>query len=68
MTHDLELAAIVHALKMWRHYLLGRKCILMTDHGGLKYLLDQPKINARQARWLALISEFDFEIKYIKHK
>jgi hypothetical protein len=68
VTHDLELAAIVHALKMWRHYLLGRKFVLMTDHCGLRYLFDQPKLNARQARWMALLSEFDFEIKHIKGK
>jgi hypothetical protein len=68
MTHYLELASIVHALKMWRHYLLGRKFVLMTDHCGLQYLFDQPKLNARQARWMALISEFDFEIKHIKGK
>jgi hypothetical protein len=42
VTHDLELAAIVHALKMWRHYLLGRRFVLMTDHSGMKYLFDQP--------------------------
>jgi hypothetical protein len=68
VTHDLELAAIVHALKMWRHYLLGRKFVLMTDHCGLWHLFDQPKLNARQARWMALLSEFDFEIKHIKGK
>jgi hypothetical protein len=68
VTHDLELAAIVHALKMWRHYLLGRKFVLMTDHCGLRHLFDQPKLNARQARWMALLSEFDFEIKHIKGK
>jgi hypothetical protein len=68
VTHDLELAAIVHALKMWRHYLLGRKFVLMTDHCGLRYLFDQPKLNARQARWMALLNEFDFEIKHIKGK
>ena len=50
VTHDLELVVIVHALKMWRHYLFGRKFILMSDHRGLRYLLDQPKLNARQAR------------------
>ena len=60
VTHDLELAAIVHALKMWRHYLLGRKFLLMTDHCGLQYLFDQLKLNARQATWMALLSEFDF--------
>jgi hypothetical protein len=68
VTHDLEMAAIVHALKMWRHYLLGRKFVLMTDHCGLRYLFDQPKLNARQARWMALLSEFDFEIKHVKGK
>jgi hypothetical protein len=68
VTQDLELAAIVHALKMWRHYLLGRKFVLMTDHRGLRYLFDQPKLNARQARWMGLLSEFDFEIKHIKGK
>ena len=68
VTHDLELAAIVHALKMWRHYLLGRKFVLMTDHCGLRYLFDQPKLNAKQARWMALLSKFDFEIKHIKGK
>lgn len=64
-THDLELAAIVHVLKMWKHYLIGRKFELRTDHHGLKYLFDQ---NARQARWLELISEFDFDIVYVKGK
>jgi hypothetical protein len=68
VTHELELATIVHALKMWRHYLLGRKFVLMTDHCGLRYLFDQPKFNARKARWMALLREFDFEIKHIKGK
>jgi hypothetical protein len=68
VTCDLELAAIVHALKMWRHYLLGIIFVLMTDHSGLRYLFDQLKLNARQVRWMALLSEFDFEIKHIKGK
>ena len=55
-THDLELAAIVHALKMWRHYLMGRKIELRTDHCGLNYLFDQPTLNAMQARWLDFLS------------
>jgi hypothetical protein len=67
-THGVELVAIVHALKMWRNYLLGRRFVLMTDHSGLKYLFDQPKLNVRQSRWMALLSEFDFEIKHIKGK
>jgi hypothetical protein len=68
VTHDVEFAAIVHALKMWRHSLLGRIFVLMTYHSGLRYLFDQPKLNVRQARWMALLSEFDFEIKHIKGK
>ena len=67
-THDLELAAIVHALKMWRHYLMGRRFELKTDHYGLKYLFDQPTLNARKARWMEFLCEFDFEIKHIKGK
>ena len=50
-TYDLELAIVIHALKMWCHHLIGRKFILMTDNKGLKYLLDQPNLNVRQARW-----------------
>jgi hypothetical protein len=68
VTLDLELVFIVHALKMWRHYLLERRFVLMTDHSGRIYLFDQPKLNVRQARWMDLLSEFDFEIKHIKGK
>jgi hypothetical protein len=46
-THDLELAAIVHALRMWRHYLMGKKFELRTDHIAQKYLFEQPTLNAR---------------------
>jgi hypothetical protein len=53
---------------MWRHYLLGRIFVLMTDHSGLRYLFDQPKLNVRQARWMSLLSEFDCKIKHIKGK
>ena len=52
-THDLELVAIIHALKMWRHYLIGRKLLLMSENISLKYLFDQHNLNARQARWLS---------------
>ena len=68
MTHDLKLVAIIHALKMWRHYLIGRKFILMSDHSGFRYLFDQPNMNFRKDRWLATLNEFDFEIRYIKEK
>ena len=50
LMHDLELGPIIHALKMWRHYPLGRWFMLMSDHVGLRYLFDQLNLNARQAR------------------
>jgi hypothetical protein len=68
VTHDLELAAVIHDLKMWRHYIMGRKFLLLTDNSGVKYLFIQPDLNARKARWLALLSEFDFEVRHIKGK
>jgi len=64
----LELDAIIHALKMWRHYLLGRKFTLMNNHRGLKYLFEQPNLDARKSRWLSMLNKIDFEIKYIKGK
>jgi hypothetical protein len=63
-THDLELAAVVHALKIWRHYLLGNTCHLYTDHKSLKYIFTQSERNMRQRRWLELIKDYDFEIHY----
>jgi hypothetical protein len=63
-THDLELAAIVHALKVWRHYLMGNKCELYTDHKSLKYFFTQTELNMRQRRWLELIKDYDVEINY----
>ena len=67
-TDDLELVAIVHALKMWRHYLMGKRFELRTDHCGLKYLFDQPTLNARKVRWMDFLCQFDFKIKNIKGK
>jgi len=52
-THDVEFKMIIHALKMWRHYLFGKRFVLMIDHIGLRYLFDQPNLNSRKARWLA---------------
>ncbi|WVZ63602.1 hypothetical protein U9M48_013221 [Paspalum notatum var. saurae] len=63
-THDLELAAVVHALKIWRHYLLGNTSHIYTDHKSLKYILTQPELNMRQRRWLELIKDYDLEIHY----
>ena len=66
--YDLELAAVIHALKMWRHYLLGKKFTLMTDHISLNYFFSQTDLNTRQARWLTFLSEFDMDIKHIRGK
>ena len=63
-THDLELAAAVHALKIWRHYLIGNKCDIYTDHKSLKYFFTQEDLNMRQCRWLELIKDYDLEIHY----
>lgn len=68
VTHDLELETIIHALNMWRHYLLGRRFALMSDHNGLRYPFDQPNLNAMKYRWLGNLNEFDFETRYIKGK
>jgi hypothetical protein len=67
-THDLELAAIVHALRKWRHYLMGKRFELRIDQNGLKYLFDQPNLNARQIRWLEFLREYNFDINHIKGK
>jgi hypothetical protein len=61
-THDLELATIVHALKIWRHYLLGNICHLYTDHKSLKYIFTQSELN--ETKWLELIKDYDLEIHY----
>ena len=67
-THHLELTAIVHALRKWRHYLMGRRFELRTGHNELKYLFDQPTLNARHSRWMEFLCEYEFEIKHIKGK
>ncbi|GJW08269.1 putative reverse transcriptase domain-containing protein [Tanacetum coccineum] len=63
-THDLELGAVVFALKMWRHYLYGTKCVVFIDHKSLQHILDQKELNMRQCRWLELLSDYDCEIRY----
>ncbi|EOY17005.1 CCHC-type integrase [Theobroma cacao] len=63
-THDLELAAVVFALKIWRHYLYGERCRIFSDHKSLKYLLTQKELNLRQRRWLELIKDYDLVIDY----
>ena len=67
-THDLELAAVVFALKNWRHFLYGAKCELYTDHKSLKYFFTQKELNMRQRRWLELIKDYDLTINYTPRK
>jgi hypothetical protein len=79
-THDLELAVVVHALKIWRHYLLGNKVHIFTDHKSLRYIFTQPELNLRQRRWIELIKDYNLEVHchpgkanmvvvgYFKHK
>jgi hypothetical protein len=66
--HQLDLVSIVHALKMWRHYLMGKRFELRTDHIGLKYIFEQPTLNDKKTRWLEFLSEYDLDIKHIKGK
>jgi hypothetical protein len=63
-THDLELAIVVHALRIWRHYLMGNRCNIFTDHKSLKYIFTQSELNMRQRRWLELIKDYDLEVHY----
>ncbi|TYK22591.1 ty3-gypsy retrotransposon protein [Cucumis melo var. makuwa] len=64
LTHDLELAAVVFALKIWRHYLYGEKIQIFTDHKSLKYFFTEKELNMRQRRWLELVKDYDCEILY----
>jgi hypothetical protein len=63
-THDLELALVVHALKIWRHYIIGKRCEVYSDHKSLKYIFTQPDLNLRQRRWLELIKDYHLGINY----
>jgi hypothetical protein len=64
LTHDLELAAVVHAPKIWRHYLWGNTCYIYIDHKSLKYIFSQANLNMHQRRWLELIKDYDLEVHY----
>ncbi|GJU19154.1 putative reverse transcriptase domain-containing protein [Tanacetum coccineum] len=64
MTHNLELGAVVFALKIWRHYLYRTKCTVFTDHKSLQHIIDQKELNMRQHRWLELLSDYDCDIRY----
>ncbi|GKB45950.1 putative reverse transcriptase domain-containing protein, partial [Tanacetum coccineum] len=63
-THDLELGAVVFALKIWRHYLYGTKSVIYTDHKSLQHIFSQKELNMRQRRWRELFSDYDCEIRY----
>jgi hypothetical protein len=63
-THNLELAAVVHALKIWRHYLMGNRCNNFTNRKSLKYIFTQSELNMRQRLWLELIKDYDLEVHY----
>ena len=63
-THDLELAAIVFALTIWRHYVYGGKFDVFSDHKSLKYLFDQKELNMGQRRWMEFLKDYDFELQY----
>lgn len=64
LTHDLELAAVVFALKLWRHYLYGEKIQIYTDYKSLHYFFTQKELNMRQCRWLELVKNYDVKILY----
>nr|GEV68261.1 putative reverse transcriptase domain-containing protein [Tanacetum cinerariifolium] len=63
-TYDLELGVVVFALRLWRHYLNGTKCVVYMDHQSLQYILDKKELNMRQRRWIELLSDYDCEIRY----
>jgi hypothetical protein len=67
-THDLELAAVVHVLKIWRHYLISHRCEIYSDYKSLKYIFTQNDLNLRQRRWLKLIKDYDLGINYHPRK
>ncbi|KAI3742494.1 hypothetical protein L1987_60178 [Smallanthus sonchifolius] len=67
-THDLELGAVVFALKIWRHYLYGTKCVVFTDHKSLQHIFNQKELNMRQRRWVELLNDYDCEIRYYPGK
>jgi hypothetical protein len=67
-THDLELAVVVHALRIWRPYFIGHRCEIYSDHESLKYIFTQTDLNLRQHRWLELIKDYDIRITYHPRK
>ncbi|GKF49674.1 putative reverse transcriptase domain-containing protein [Tanacetum coccineum] len=64
MTHDIDLGAVVFALKIWRHYLYGTKSVIYMDHKSLWHIFSQKELNMQQRRWIELFSDYDYEIHY----
>lgn len=62
-THDLELAVVIFALKLWKHYLYGVSCEIYTDHKSLKYIFTHKELNLYQRRWLEFVKDYDIQIK-----
>ena len=67
-THDLELAAVIFALKVWRHYLLGERVEIFTNYKSLKYIFTQKELNMRQRRWLELMADYDLDLQFYPGK
>ncbi|GJU55649.1 putative reverse transcriptase domain-containing protein [Tanacetum coccineum] len=63
-TYDLELGAVVFALKIWRYYLYETKSVIYMDHKSLQHIFSQKELNMRQRRWIELFSDYDCEIRY----
>lgn len=63
-THELELGAVVFALKIWRHYLYGTKCIIYIDHKSLQHIFNKKELNMRQRRWIELMNDYECDIRY----
>ena len=63
-THDMELAAIVFTLKIWRHYLYGEQFEVFSDHKSLKCIFTQRNLNMRQRRWMKYLEDYDFTLHY----
>jgi hypothetical protein len=68
LTHDIELVTVVHALKIWRHYFIGKRCEVYSDHKSLKYIFTQQDLNVSESRWLELIKDYDLGINYHRGK
>ena len=63
-THDMELAAVVFALKIWRYYLYGERFEMYSDYKSLKYIFTQRDLNMRQRRWMEFLEDYDFALHY----